>query len=130
MLLPLVIRAPGFGGLNLEGEDIVADAHFARAAENFVFDNAGRLACRQAYSQLNDLDGSDSVESIFVYDSTNGNSVISALADHIFEDATDKQGSLAHTTANWQFQNFNGKVLVASKGRPLLSIMAQGTLLP
>ena len=65
-LNPIVIRAPGFGGLNLEGEDIVADATFARVAKNIVFDKAGRLASRKGYTNTNDLDGTDDVLSIFV----------------------------------------------------------------
>ena len=126
MLQPVIIRAPGFGGLSLEDEQVVADARFARIAKNLVFDNAGRLASRQGYSNANDLDGSDDVQSIFVYDSDSGDSVISGLADHIFEDASDKQGSLTHTTANWQFQNFNNKVVGAQLSQTMVVYNGSG----
>ena len=116
-LKPITIRAPGFGGLDLEGEDVAGDSSFMKIAKNLVFDNAGRLASRQGYSNVNDLDGTDNVESIFVYNSTSGATVISALADHIFETATDKQGALTHTAANWQFQNFNDKVVGCQQGQ-------------
>ena len=126
MLQPVIIRAPGFGGLSLEDEQVVADARFARIAKNLVFDNAGRLASRQGYSNANDLDGSDDVQSIFVYDSDSGDSVISGLADHIFEDASDKQGALTHTTANWQFQNFNNKVVGAQLSQTMVVYNGSG----
>lgn len=125
MLQPIIVRAPGFGGLNLESEEITNSAQFAKVAKNLVFDNAGRLASRQGYVRINDTDGTDATKAIFVYDGTSGDSVISALADHIFEDATDKQGSLAHSTANWQFQNFNDKVVGAQQGQT--AIVYNGT---
>lgn len=126
MLQPITVRAPGFGGLNLEGEEIQNSARFARIAKNIVFDNSGRLSSRKGYANINDLDGTDDVMSIFVYDSSNGDSVISALADHIFEDATDKQGTLTHTTANWQFQNFNDKVVGCLQGQTAIVYNGSG----
>lgn len=119
-LNPITIRAPGFGGLNLEGQNVETDATFCRIAKNLVFDGKGNLASRKGYANISDLDGTDNVESIFVYDSSSGDSVITSLADHIFEDAADKQGSLAHSTANWQFQNFNDKVVGCQNGQTMI----------
>jgi hypothetical protein len=120
MLEPVVIRAPGFGGLDLEGEDVVEGATFAKVAKNLVFDKAGRLASREGYLKINDLDGTDDVLSIFMYDYSAGDLIIAALADHIFEEATDRQGALAHTTAQWQFQNFVDKVVGAQQSQTMI----------
>lgn len=123
MLTPVVIRAPGFGGLNLEGEDVVADARFAKEALNLVFDNAGRLASRKGYRPTADLSGTDPVDAIFVYNNSSAPVLIAATADHIYQDTipsgtpADVQGALTHTTAHWQFQNFNDKVVGAQQGQ-------------
>ncbi len=121
MLQPVIIRAPGFGGLNLEGEEIAENALFAREAKNLVFDGAGRLASRKGYLKTSDLSGSDDVDAIFIHDAGSGTTVISATADHIYGDTTDEQGALTHTTAHWQFQNFNDKVIGAQEGQTLIS---------
>lgn len=120
-LQPIVVRAPGFGGLNLEGEDIVASANFAKVASNIVFDKAGRLSARKGYDPTTDHAGvTEDGDSIFVMDYSGGTKVISAFADHIFAGATDEQGALAHTTANWQFQNFNDQVVGAQQGETMI----------
>lgn len=126
MLQPIIVRAPGFGGISLEDEEITADPRFATVAKNLVFDNAGRLASRKGYSRTNDLSGSDRVDSIFVYDSSSGDSVISGTADHIYEDTADKQGSLTHTDAHWQFQNFNDKVVGCQQGQTAIVYNGSG----
>jgi hypothetical protein len=127
MLQPIVVRAPGFGGLNLEGEEIANTAQYAKVAKNLVFDNAGRLASRKGYSQLNDTTAdTTTTDQIFVYDYSGGSYVISALGAALWEDGTaDRQGSLAHTTADWQFQNFNDKVIGSQAGQ--IMIVKSGT---
>lgn len=118
-LQPIVIRAPGFLGLNLEGEDVVADARFAKVASNIVFDKAGRLASRKGYSKTNDTTGSAAVEAVFMYDGTGGNKLISTTGATIYSDATAETGALTPAGANWQFQNFsstaNGTIVVGAQ---------------
>jgi hypothetical protein len=115
MLSPVVIRAPGFGGLNLEGEEINANPRFARIAKNIVFDNAGRLASRKGYTQTNDTVAGD-VQSIFVFDYSGGTKVITGMGADIYSDATDETGSLTPSGNHWQFQNFNDKVVGCQSG--------------
>lgn len=112
MLEPIVIRAPGFGGLNLEGEDVVPAAQFAKVASNLFFDKSGRLSSRKGFSELLEETGVGEVGSIFVLDNALNRLVIFAADNKLFitnagfDTAYDITGSLTITGNNWQFQMF------------------------
>lgn len=124
-LQPIVIRAPAFGGLNLEGEDVVDNATFAKVAKNIVFDKAGRIASRQGYTNINDTVAGN-VEAIFMYDYSGGDLIITASGSDLYEEATDRTGTLTPSGDNWQFQNFADKVVGAQNGETLIVKSAAG----
>lgn len=124
-LSPIVVRAPGFRGLNLEGESVVSDPAYARVLENAVFDAEGRIAARKGYSALTDLSGAGDVESLFMYDYSGGSILIADIddsgseiwdSDSPYSSATDVSGTATVGGNNWQFVNFNGKVIGVRQG--------------
>jgi len=120
-LLPVVFRAPGIGGLNLEGEAVGRDPSTARIAENVVYDEAGRICSRKGYTKLttsgNELSGLPDIEAMHMLDTSSGNKLVVATTGKLWESApsydsfTDVSGGLTITTDTWQFVNFNDKVI-------------------
>jgi len=120
-LLPVVFRAPGIGGLNLEGEAVGRDPSTARIAENVVYDEAGRICSRKGYTKLttsgNELSGLPDIEAMHMLDTSSGNKLVVATTGKLWESApsydsfTDVSGGLTIATDTWQFVNFNDKVI-------------------
>ena len=83
-LQPIILRAPGIGGLNFEGEGLNADPSFAQVAENLVFDQAGRLCSRKGFDQTTtgseELPGTPSMEQLHMMDTSSGNKLIATAA--------------------------------------------------
>lgn len=137
MLEPIVIRAPGFGGLNLEGEDVVPAAQFAKVANNLFFDKSGRLSARKGFSQLLDEAGVDAVESIFVLDNAIDRLIIFAGSGKIyitnagFDTAYDITPSITITANKWQFQMFadDGNLTTASTAFRVIGAQADHKLI-
>lgn len=127
-LLPIVFRAPGIGGLNLEGEAVGRDPSTARVAENVVYDEAGRLCSRKGFNKLttSPLSGTPPITAMHMMDTSSGNKLIAATSGKLWESApsytsfTDVTGSLTPSTDTWQFVNFNDKVIGACLGESLI----------
>jgi len=133
-LIPITLRAPGINGLNFEGDQVTRDFSYARVAENIVYDKAGRLACRKGFSQLtsggSELTGSPDISTLFMYDYSSGNMLISSAvvsaSNKIYESPssytsfTDRTGALTPTGVDWQWQNFNDKVVGAQAGNTMI----------
>lgn len=113
-LVPLTLIGPGFYGLNTQTSSNVLGVEWAGELNNFVFDEAGRPACRNGWAGVTTaaLAGTPDIEQIFEYIPLSGsNEVVSAADDKIYTGTTtltDKTGALTVTANNWQFVNFNG----------------------
>lgn len=117
-LQPLPLTSPAFRGLNKQAESALLGPEWATKATNAVFDSAGRLAARKGFSNLTTtpMSGTPTVEQIHVYvkeDSTT--QIISAANSKLWQGTTapnDITGTATVTAGNnWQFVNFNDKVL-------------------
>lgn len=131
-LIPITLRAPGINGLNFEGDQVSQDFSYARIAENVVYDKAGRLAARKGFTKLSSsaLTGSPTMSTLFMYDYSSGNMLINSAvvsgSNKIYESAspysafTDRTGALTPTGVDWQWQNFNDKVVGAQAGNTMI----------
>jgi hypothetical protein len=134
-LKELVIKAPGFKGLNTQESGNELDPGWALTADNLVFDDAGRLAARKGFSnQVVTVGGSSQVHlvdtkqvrTLFEYHKDSSNSYLIAHCDtklfvsntNAYTIWTDKTGTITTAdTDSWQFANFNGKVVGVCSGR-------------
>lgn len=118
-LAPLTVAAPGFLGLNTQQSGNVLPAGWATKATNFVYDEVGRLACRNGSQQLNAsaLTSSPTIRQVHEYVDNSGNTLtILAAGNKIYKEVsgtmTDISGTITTPTAdNWQFANFNDWVV-------------------
>lgn len=142
---PLVLRAPGIGGLNFEGEEVRSNPAFARIAENCVYDEGGRLCARKGYNQLttggNELSGTPDIGQLHMLDTSSGNKLLltaDVSGNKIYEVApsysaapTDVTGTASTSgTTYWQFQNFNDKVVAAQSGNTMIVKSYAGNFAP
>jgi hypothetical protein len=128
-----IIRAPTMGGLNFEGEGSIRNPENARICENIVFDQAGRACSRKGFSpsttiplaglpdikQLHMMDTSSGNKLIFTAN-VSGNKIYESLAS-AFTATTNVTGALTPSGNNWQFVNFNEKVIGAQLTDTMIS---------
>ena len=124
-LTPSSVSAPAFFGLNSQRKADILPFQWATKAENCVIDDSGRIAARKGYQNINAtaISASPDVKSIFEYVDGSGNVLqVFAAGNVIYKDngdstVTDISGTITTPTAdNWQFQNFNGKVVGYQSG--------------
>ena len=123
-LTPSSVSAPAFFGLNSQRKADILPFQWATKAENCVIDDSGRIAARKGYQKAHAtaISTSPDVRSIFEYIDATGNKLqILASGNAIYKlvsgSLTDISGSITTPTAdNWQFQNFNGKVVGYQSG--------------
>lgn len=114
----IAIATPGINGLARANAQTVTSAEWATVCQNTVIDREGRLAARLGWVKQNAsaISGSPAIKQMFEYikgDQTV--EVLSAANLKIFSGVStlsDITGTITTPTANnWQFVNFNGKVL-------------------
>lgn len=123
-LVPLSVSSPGFFGLNKQRSGSILPPGWATKAENFIFDDVGRLSSRKGYKYTHTtaISGTPDVKSIHEYvDAAGSTIVILAAGNKIYKingtALTDITGSITTPTAdNWKFQNFNGKCIGFQSG--------------
>ena len=119
-LLPVQIRSPGRLGLNTQSSSLGLGPEWALFLDNAVFDDLGRIAARKGLLKVTNtpIAGNPTLDQTFEY-------VQSATTEHIITvdnangklytgttTLTEKTGSLSFTDTNWQFANFNNKVII------------------
>lgn len=117
---PITFPSPGFLGLNKEKEQGILTPEWATEAQNAVIDGAGRLAARKGwtdetatpatgsppFTQLHEYVKTDSTTSLIagssadVWESTNNGSTWASV-----------KGALTPNGTDWQFTNYNNKVI-------------------
>ncbi len=133
-LVPLTIQSPGFLGLNTQNSGSVLPPGWATQLDNFIYDDAGRLAARKGSKQLNGtvIPSSPATEAIHEYIDASGNILRIFAADNkIYKEVsgtmTDISGSITTPTAdNWQFVNFNGWCIGYQVGHAPVSLTTVG----
>lgn len=133
-LVPLVIEAPGFLGLNSQNSGSVLPVGWATKLENVVWDDVGRLASRKGSQKVhaNAITSTPKIRSMFEYVNATGTPLnIFAADDKIFKEAsgtlTDISGSITTPTGDdWQFQNFNGTVIGYQIGHAPITMTTVG----
>ncbi len=124
-LLPVQIRSPGRLGLNTQSSSLGLGPEWALFLDNAVFDDLGRIAARKGLLKVTNtpIAGNPTLDQTFEY-------VQSATTEHIITvdnangklytgttTLTEKTGSLSFTDTNWQFANFNNKVIGVSQNQ-------------
>lgn len=117
---PITFPSPGFLGLNKEKEQSVLTPEWATEAQNAVVDSAGRLAARKGYTVLTTTAATGTPTFDVVHEYVQSNSTVSLIAaggNKLWESSdsgatwTDRTGALTVTDDNWQFADFNNKVI-------------------
>jgi len=124
-LLPVQIRSPGRLGLNTQSSSLGLGPEWALFLDNAVFDDLGRIAARKGMLKVTTtpISGNPTLDQTFEYiedtstthiitvDNTNGKLYAGTTA------LVEKTGSLSFSDTNWQFANFNSKVIGVSQSQ-------------
>ena len=124
-LLPVQIKSPGRLGLNTQSSSIGLGPEWAFFLDNAVFDDLGRIAARKGLLKVTDtpISGNPILSQTFEYrEDASSNHIITAdnVNGKLYTGTTtltEKTGSLSFSNTNWQFANFNGKVVGASQAQ-------------
>lgn len=136
-LAPIPLVAPGSLGLNKEQENTILDPRWATVATNCVLDRNGRLAARKGWtdqSSAGPIAGADTIDVLHEFITQAGvRTVITAAGLKIYKDIddyTDAANDITSTTApsadDWQFVNFNNKVIGIQAGEILIEWAGSG----
>ena len=88
-LLTGSIAAPGFYGLNTQDSSVQLNSGFALEANNCVIDKYGRVGARKGWTKVNTSAASTGhFRSIYELVKADGNVVLSAANNHIYEGTT------------------------------------------
>ncbi len=137
-LTTLTIGTPGFRGLNKQQAGSVLPPGWGTIVNNFVIDDQGRLAVRNGTRAVSTggIPGATSIQVAHYYLDNNGTEVLIAAAVNKLwrldgTSWTDVTGTATPTADNWQFVNFNGKVIGVQEGHvPIVMATTAGTFAP
>lgn len=136
-LRPLPLLSPGFAGLNKQEAGLVASIgpEYALELDNAVFDDATRVAARKGYVKGTGtgLPAGETVDVLHEYMQADGTvTLIAVTSDNDILESDDngtswtsRLGAVTFTDTNWQFVNFNGKVIGIQDGK--IPIVKSGT---
>jgi len=117
-LFPVPLITPGFLGLNsANAASSQLGPEWALTCQNCYFDANGRLSARQGWAQQNatPITGAPTVQQMFEYIKGDASTQIISAANHKLysglSSQTDITGAVTITANNWQFQNWNDKVV-------------------
>lgn len=127
-LTPVTFPSPGFLGLNKEREQALLGPEWATEAQNCVIDGAGRIAARKGWTDetTTPATGSPAFTELHEYikeDSTT--TLIAGSSAALWESSdngdtwTARIGAVTAVGTNWQFVNFNDKLLALVPGGTL-----------
>lgn len=132
-LATLTVGTPGWRGLNKQESGSVLPPGWATVADNIVLDDQGRMAVRRG-TRAESVLGLLGPQVIHFYLDDNGTEVEIAVADSKIWRLdgtawTDVTGTITPMTDdNWQFVNFNGKVIGVQDGHaPIVMATTAGT---
>lgn len=116
----------GAKGLNLQSSSSLLEPSWATKAQNMIFDNSGRLASRNGWSQITGtpISGTPDISSLAEFVPISGSNVVISAAGHkLYKGTTtltDITGALTPSADNWKFVNFNGLIYGLQASHPLI----------
>jgi len=134
-LKTITFPAPGFLGLNKARQDVPLTPEWATEARNVVIDDAGRLAARKGWENQTGtpIGSTPAIAQLHEYVANDGTvRLIAATASDLYDSSDDgdtwtsRKGALSPTTGNWQFVNYNGKVIGANISHGLITKTGAG----
>lgn len=132
-LVPFPIVTPGYKGLNkAQAASTEIDPGFATELQNAVFDESGRIAARNGWTQLTPtaVGSGAPLISIGEYVQASGTTqIVSASANKIYSGTTtltDVTGALTPTGGSWQWINFNNLFYGVQSGNTVIQWNGSG----
>jgi hypothetical protein len=123
---PVTLVGPGHKGLNKEREYNLLPSDWATEALNMVLTRPGQITARNGWQTQTDtaITNTPNIDVLFEYVEKDGTvTVITAADNKIFQGISDYSVSgnditpaTTPTGDNWQFMNFNGKVVGVQSG--------------
>lgn len=139
-VVPITLVAPGRRGLNTERRNDLLSPDWCVEATNCVLTRQGRFGARNGWASLTatPIDGSPPIRSLFEYFRADGSTVmIAAAGGGIYRgtgDFSDPDADITPAAApssdNWQFVNFNDKVIGFQQGHTPIVYTNTGTFEP
>lgn len=121
-LQPITFISPAFMGLNKDYSGSLLGPEWATEARNAVFDRSGRLGARKGWADqtATPITGSPDLVQSHEFEKADGTvQMISATASALYTGTsafTDISGTLTPSGGNWQFMNFNDKLIAVQEG--------------
>lgn len=121
-LISLQIVAPGSFGMNKQDANSLLPPQWATDARNAVIDDAGRLAARDGWTDITTtpITSTPEIEVSHEYRKADGTVVVISAANEKlytgFDTFTDITGTLTPSASNWQFMNFEDKLIGVQQG--------------
>lgn len=124
-MIPMTL--PGFKGLNTQQASGILGPEWATRLENAVIDSNSRVAARKGWATVTGTPAAKAFKNLHWYEKHDGTKyLIASAADALYSSAndgstwTDVTNSIAFTTANWQFVNFNDIVYGIQQGEAVI----------
>jgi hypothetical protein len=136
-VLPVTLVSPGRRGLNKERSNDLLSPEWATDALNCVLSREGRIAARKGWlSQTTGaIASTPSIKVLFEYLQADGTAtIITAANNKIYKNISDYTVGGNNITAatpptadDWQFVNFNGKVIGVQTGHTMIKWSGSGS---
>lgn len=123
-LLTIPFVTPGAMGLNKQAETTILSPEWATIASNAVFDTSGRVAARMGWTNVTSgtpMSGTPTIEQIHEQIFEDGTTALISAAGSKLWSGTVSPADITGTATvtvgnNWQFVNYNGRVLGFQQG--------------
>lgn len=125
-LQPIPLTVPGFKGLNKQNANSLLGPEWATELTNVVFDESNRLRNRKGWNTLTTTPVANEIIQVAEYKPSGagtGEVIVSTNNDILRGDAsgaasfTSVKGGLTITNGNWQFMNFNDRLIGVQDGQ-------------
>lgn len=125
-LLPIPLTLPGFKGLNKQNANALLGPEWATELQNVVFDESNRMRNRKGWDSLTTTPVGAEIVQVAEYvpaGGATGELIVSTDSDILRGDAngassfTSVKGGLTITNGNWQFMNYNDRLIGVQDGQ-------------
>lgn len=125
-LQPIPLTVPGFKGLNKQNANSLLGPEWATELQNVIFDEANRLKNRKGWDSLTTTPTPGEIVQVAEWlppGGLTGEVIVSTDTDILRGDAngassfTSVRGSLTITDGNWQFMNYNDRLIGVQDGQ-------------
>lgn len=127
-LVPVPLVTPGYKGLNTaQAASTEIDPGYATSLQNVVFDDSGRIASRNGWTNLTTtaVTGTPAIQSMGEYLKADGTTqIVSAAGNKLYAGTTvltNVTGSLTPSGNSWQWLNFNNLFYGVQSGNTVIT---------